>query len=84
MGLLERHAYHEADAMLVGSGQVEVAETADVLHVYNLKYIVYACRHLPVGFLRVHHVGAFGEVHQRGVARVLAERGVVLVAEVTP
>ncbi len=80
----ERHAEHEADAVLVGCGQFVVVQSAHVLHVENLEDVVNAGHDFHIGLFRVHDVAASGEVHQQGRALVLLEEGVVLVGEVAP
>ncbi len=81
---LERHAKHEADAVLVGCGQFVVGEAAHILHVQNLEDVVHAGYDFHIGLLRVHDVTAVGEVHQQRGTLVLLEERVVLVAEVAP
>ena len=38
----EEHAEHEADALLVGAGVVDIGESAHVLYVEELKDVVHA------------------------------------------
>ena len=49
----ERHADHHAEAVLVGGGELVVAETTDVLDVEELEDVVDAQRELHIGTLGV-------------------------------
>ena len=54
--VLERHADHHAEAVLVGRGKLIVVETTDVLDMEELEDVVDAQRELHVGTLGVDDV----------------------------
>ena len=83
MAVLECHAHHEADAVLVGV-LVVIVETADILYMDELEDVVDADGKLVIGLLAVHHMTALGEHHEDVALGVLLEEGVVLVGQTAP
>mgnify|MGYP003424534737 FL=1 len=83
MAVLECHAHHEADAVLVGV-LVVIVETADILYMDELEDVVDADGKLVIGLLAVHHMTALGEQHEDVALGVLLEERVVLVGQSSP
>ena len=81
--VLECHAHHEANTVLVGV-LVVIVETADVLYMDELEDVVDADRKLVVGLLRVHHMTTLGEQHKDVALGILLEERVVLVGQASP
>ena len=53
---LESHSEHEADAVFLCCRQIEIVESANILHMHNLEDIMNTKRHLYVWFTAVHKV----------------------------
>lgn len=53
---LESHSEHEADAVFLCCRQIEIVESANILHMHNLEDIMNTKCHLNVWFTAVHKV----------------------------
>lgn len=81
---LETCMESESYAMLAGCGEVEIVETADILHVEEVENVVDANEKLSVWALGIHEIATLGECHQSVALPVLLKHRVVLVRQSAP
>ena len=80
----ERHSHHKSNSILVNSGIIVIVESADVFHVDEFEYVVYAEGEFVVWRFGVHHAATSREHHEYVALGVLLKDRVVLVGQLAP
>ena len=68
----------------MGRGKMVIVETAHIFYMKNLENVVHAGHCLEVRAAGIHHIGAFGKIHQQRTAGILCQGGIVLRGERSP